>query len=115
MTNRYKSAPFLRGGTSQDPRAVALRMRRLHEPDFAERENTRTKLHRRLQVDKVKKARLDIRFNDLTKHTKGADKALTARITHHLSKGRDACDIAIRESILVSRAVAIIASIQGAK
>lgn len=98
-----------------NPTAIANRMKRLHDPEFAEKESAACQRSRRKRIGEKKKAKLESRFDALTNHTRGAGKALYLRIVHHLTKGRDATDIAIREGILVSRVVSIIASIQGAK
>jgi hypothetical protein len=99
--------------TSTNPDAVRARLRRLHDPAWRDRVNAqhmaryRAKRHRALLAaasDRADMTRLRI--------AQEPSKALLRRVEHHLSRGRDAGDIAVRENVLLSlaqRAVGLIA------
>jgi hypothetical protein len=107
--------PLIRGSHSTTPHAVAIRLHRLHAPEDFKASDVRAKKLRRKAIG-VKKTNA---IHDRTKLSlAAASKAnassyLATRVRHHLSRGRDATDIAIRENILVSVALELVKLVKG--
>ena len=99
-TSRYLSAKL-----SDSESAVYQRQRRLLSDEAAEKANAASKKHKR----KAKGEKVAARFKALSGN-RNLD-ALKMRVRHHLSKGRDASDIAIREMVMVSDVQRIIEAI----
>lgn len=96
--------PLLRDiNYSTHPTAVAMRKRRLDDPARQLADNAaRTKLYRAKQENKVRKgARMRAHMNP----------GKLERIRFHLSRGRDAGSIAVREGWLVSDVEKLIAQL----
>lgn len=94
---------------SMSKAAVYQRERRLIMTDA---QKARLDATKRARVNKEKAAKCVARASvAYAIHRKNA--YLQTRVRHHLSKGRDVADIAIREFILVSKVEEIIAQIKG--
>jgi|GEM_PF-4293420 len=89
---------------SARPEAIAMRARRLSDDILAGKEAQRLKRHRGRKriADLTSKARIRLGF------TQRAEASKQAKVLHHLSRGRDAGDIAVRESWLMSDVLGII-------
>ena len=93
---------------SQTPAAIKARLRRLHDPAWAEHEaaqNRKARNSRKAQrMAKVAAANAAMRPSRPWTPTK----VMQDRVRHHLAKGRDAADIAMREGIMLSVARRIV-------
>lgn len=88
---------------STHPAAVAMRKRRAEDPALQQEDNAkRTKLYRAGRVQKLR--------TDAWRRLHQSPVKLE-RIKHHLSRGRDAGDIAVREGWLVSDVEKLIAQV----
>jgi hypothetical protein len=95
---------------SQNPKAKYARDRRLQDDEFANRcLQTNRRIHARKRLTALA-VRASVAADAKLRH--GA-KAFLERLRHHLAKGRDAGDIAIREGIKVSVVVAAMQQIAG--
>lgn len=93
---------------SQSPQARYIRNRRLVDDEFDQRcldENLKS--YRRRQLKKL--------VTNNTMHATWISKTLLDRVKHHLARGRDAGDIAVRERVPVSKVVQAIEQIGGGK
>lgn len=90
---------------SDNPHAKSQRVRRLLDEDYNQRFNVAYSAYRRRK-----------RIASITKksnsHLGNFPETFLARIRHHLSKGRDAADIAIRERWMVSRVMSGIEAVK---
>ena len=93
---------------SNTPKAIAARLRRLHDPEWAEAQNAaRRRYHALKRVRGI---------NDMANRNAGftpsrlwqPSRLMQDRVRMHLARGRDASDIAMREGIRVSMAHRII-------
>ena len=89
-------------GFSQTPNAVRIRQKREVDDEFADKMNESKKR----SVKKAKAKKVKAKANGLIWALKAPYRI--DRIKHHLSKGRDAADIAVRESWLVSDVLKLI-------
>lgn len=116
MSDKYEYARALRSGPSTsnylnnkkrstNKRAVKDRQRRLLSDEEQDKANAYTKKSRR----KAKAKELVAKFEASSIHR--VPVGLASRVRHHLSKGRDASDIAIREMVMVSDVQRIIEAI----
>lgn len=99
--------------TSQTPSAIKARLRRLHDPAWAEREaaqNRKARNSRKAQrMAKVAAANAAMRPSRPWTPTK----AMQDRVRNHLDRGRDVADIAVREGIMLSVAQRIVQHVRG--
>ena len=116
MSDKYEYARALKSGPSTSAylsdkkrstskTAVYMRQRRLLSDELEDKANAATKKSQR----KAKAKKLVSKFK--ASNTCRNQNALTARVKHHLSKGRDVSDIAIREMVMVSDVQRIIEAI----
>jgi hypothetical protein len=108
--------PLLRGPQSTTPHAVYQRIHRLHNPDAYAASDKANKARKRIRIGEAKQAKTMQRAQVMVKAAArfGAESYLATRVRFHLSKGRDASDIAIRENILVSVACELVKLVKGA-
>jgi hypothetical protein len=95
--------------TSANPDAVRMRLRRLHDDAWRDRTNEQAAARYRAKRQRALLAAASDRA-DMTRLriAQEPSKALLRRVEHHLSRGRDAGDIAVRERVplrLVLRAI----------
>lgn len=92
---------------STNPKAIAARARRLLDPAWAEHVNAqRTRYHRAKRARQLAQAAISRAVPRPS--SMGPPKALVARVAHHLARGRDVGDIAVRERIMASVAKNIV-------
>lgn len=89
-------------GFSQTPNAIRLRLKREVDDEFASKMDASNK-----RCKNRKKAR-KVASNSKWMVNSHRMETQIARIRHHLSKGRDAADIAVREGWMVSDVVKLI-------
>jgi len=98
---------------SQTPNAIKARLRRLHDPAWAEREAARhlrvSNARKASRMAKVAATNASLRPSRPWKPTK----AMQDRVRRHLAKGRDVGDIAVREGIMLSVAQRIVQHVRG--
>lgn len=86
---------------STSPKAIAARARRLLDPAWAEHVNAqRMRYHRAKRARQLAKAAFSRAIPRPS--SMGPSRALVARVEHHLARGRDLGDIAVRERIPLS-------------
>lgn len=93
---------------SQTPAAIKARLRRLHDPEWAEREDKR---HLRAANARKAQRMAKVAASNACLHPSRPwtpSKAMQARVRNHLAKGRDVGDIAVREGIMLSVAKRIV-------
>lgn len=108
--------PLLRADSqSTTPHAIAIRIHRLHHPEAFEAMNLAKKLKKRVEVGRELVKHTTQRGDLIRKVTTrlNGNSPLATRVRFHLSKGRDASDIAIRENILVSTAQELVKLVKG--
>lgn len=85
--------------------AKYMRERRFRDEAFAERARRQGRTYAARRRTKAILTRASIRAERYTRH-------ILQRVRHHLAKGRDAADIAVREYLPASKVVEIIKSLQ---
>jgi len=104
--------PLIRLELSTNPSAVVARLRRLHHPELYEKTDVAIRKNRRAKIGQRKVKELASTMRSRKSGPANIRNAILNRIRHHLSKGRDACDIAVREKILVSKVVEMIRAVE---
>lgn len=98
---------------SQTPAAIKARLRRLHDTAWADREAARhlraSNARKEQRMAKVAATNASLRPSRPWTPTK----AMQDRVRHHLARGRDAGDIAVREGIMLSVALRIVDHVRG--
>lgn len=93
---------------STTPKAIAARLRRLHDPEWAERTNAaRRRYYAMARIKDVS----DMATRNASLHPSQRwepTRLMQDRVRNHLARGRDVGDIAIREGIKVSVAKRIV-------
>ena len=101
---------------SNHPAAVYARTTRLQRDDVAERNDARRKAAaRRKRAAKVAndtRVREQLRTTHHTGRAVNAAKVWLATVQRHLSKGRDAGDIAVRENVRVAKVLEAIETLK---
>lgn len=98
---------------SQTPAAIKARLRRIHDTAWAEREAARHRRH--LNARKAQRMAKVAAINASLHPSRpfAPTKAMQQRVLHHLAKGRDVGDIAVREGIMLSVAQRIVDHVRG--
>ena len=98
---------------STRPKSIRARIKRLLDDAAADAENARRRRHYAAKVQerlaRLASANASLRPSRPFVPTK----AMQARVLHHLAKGRDVADIAVREGIMLSVARRIVDHVRG--
>lgn len=98
---------------STKPKSIRARLKRLHDDAAADAENARRRRYHNAKVQerlaRLASANASLRPSRPFVPTK----AMQQRVLHHLSKGRDVADIAVRERIKVTVAQRIVDHVRG--
>ena len=101
---------------STKPAAVSFRISRLLKDEVADKHNARSKAYSRLKraakIVRQTEERESLRTTDQTKRSGTFAKHWLATVARHLSKGRDAGQIAVRENVRVAKVLEAIATLK---
>lgn len=102
-----------RTGYSMTPEAVRARTKRLLDDGWSDEIDRRTKLYRGRITARRLRDKAHLKAHRTNSMPWEPSPKLQARIRHHLARGRDVGDIAVREGIMVSLVAQALAQMGG--